>query len=84
MKQNRLAKKLVRFPKENVGLKSVFLRISETYSMYFVSILLIRIAKRIQKRQSVPHESYLAWFGIRIATRAAKSEQRIDGKWEDI
>ena len=35
----------------------------------------------IQKR--VPRENYLAKLGIIIATRSAKSQQRIEGKWED-
>ena len=60
-----------------------FLKFSEMYLDIFLRFCMMKIAKMIQKLQSVPHENYLAWLGIRIATRAAKSQQRIDGKWED-
>ena len=56
---------------------SVFFRIFWNVSRYFFQFCMVKIAKMIQKRQSVLHANHRAQLGIKIATREGKPRQRI-------
>ena len=74
MKKIDWGKKLVKFLKNNVELKSV--------CYFFLDLFIMKISKMIQKHQLVPHENQRAWLGIRIVKQVAKSQLRMGEKWE--